>query len=338
MGEEREEGEWGGEEGGGVGGGRWGRRGSGRVREERERGWGVVNHPPSLSGPIMDVVEVEELEEDEVMLKSNVTLTPLSKQDLLDFYEGNLEEGVELEKVGGSGEIVEGEDKSGGEVLMKESGEADIGEADIGEAKDDVNVESEVSKESDLGSKGGELESKGEDLESKVSKDEDLESKESKGATEASSSKEGSLSASLSVGTNQEKPSVEPESQPSQPNQLSEAPPPTKPTSLLERRLTPGKSRMMSLLRMREVCGMSTRPTSPSGPGAIWDHEQLNRAQFVQLLELFVGGLEPRQALVDAVAEYIKANYMQAERVKKVVFPAQLFPPFPLLPAQLSFP
>lgn len=88
-----------------------------------------------------------------------------------------------------------------------------------------------------------------------------------------------------------------------------------KPTSLLERRLT-GKSRTVSLLRMREVCGMSTRPVSPSGPGAIWDHEQLNKAQFVQLLELFVGR-EPAQDLVDAVAEYIKTNYIQAEKVSK---------------------
>ena len=34
---------------------------------------------------------------------------------------------------------------------------------------------------------------------------------------------------------------------------------------------------------------MSSRPVTPSGPGSVWDHRLLREAQFVQLVELFLG-------------------------------------------------
>ena len=37
------------------------------------------------------------------------------------------------------------------------------------------------------------------------------------------------------------------------------------------------------------LAGMSSHPVSPSGPGSSWDHCLLNRAQLVQLVELFIG-------------------------------------------------
>jgi len=88
---------------------------------------------------------------------------------------------------------------------------------------------------------------------------------------------------------------------------------------LLKRRLTPGKSREMSLSRMRELSGMSKRPLSPSGPGATWDHEMLNKSQFVQLVELFVGR-DPDDDLVDSITNYIKGNYTEAEIVISTLF------------------
>lgn len=90
--------------------------------------------------------------------------------------------------------------------------------------------------------------------------------------------------------------------------------------TLLERRLVTGKSREESLQRMREVCGMSERPVLPSGPGAIWDHETLNRSQFVQLLELFMGR-KPEQDLVEAIADYIKLNYTEYDKVRTLKIP-----------------
>lgn len=271
----------------------------------------------------MDVVEVEELEEEED-LKSSVTLTPLSMQDLLDFYEGNL-----VEEEGGS----DGKEAGGGK--SEESGGKEVGGDDSLEKKESSEEGRDIESE---GSKGGDLESKGsksEDLESKGSKGGDLESKGSRGSrlatdtsvAKSSSSEDRSLSSVGKSSIMEEKPSsIGVAADPSAPikTTASEATMeaaskpvpshPTKPTSLLERRLTAGKSRMVSLLRMREVCGMSSRPTSPSGPGAMWDHEQLNKAQFVQLVELFVGR-EPRQDLVDAIAEFIRTSYTQAEKV-----------------------
>lgn len=87
-------------------------------------------------------------------------------------------------------------------------------------------------------------------------------------------------------------------------------------TSLLERRLVTGKSRDESLQRMREVCGMREHPVLPSGPGAIWDHEKLNKAQFVQLVELFIGR-DPPQELVESIADYIKSNYTEYDKVSQ---------------------
>jgi hypothetical protein len=253
----------------------------------------------------MDVVEVEELEEDEILLHSNVTLTPLSMQDLLEFYEGNLEEGE------GEGEGEEEEDR-------KE--EAEKPEEDEGKSVDGAPEKDSGELES-KGSRSGDTKTpEGEDLEQKASEgskeSEDLESKESRGLSSVAGSEDRPSSGSVVEGVAAD-PSVkisgpaveEPDTVPSVP------PPPSKPTSLLERRLTPGNSRMVSLQRMREVCGMSTRPTSPSGPGGVWDHEQLDKAQFVQLVELFLGR-EPRLDTVDAVAEYIKTNYIQAEKVR----------------------
>ncbi len=90
------------------------------------------------------------------------------------------------------------------------------------------------------------------------------------------------------------------------------------PTSLLEQRLhTTSSTRVKSLRRMRLVSGMASRAIlHPTGPGGSWDHEQLTKGQFVLLLEQFLG-LEPEEATLNAVLQYVKEYYKETIEVKQ---------------------
>ena len=341
-----------------------------------------------FSGPIVDVVEAEELEEDKDFLLSQVSLAAISEEELMDFYEGGgvsasnskttststgetdevsakstmgsddenegntaevegKEKGTEVEgeekgsEVEGEKSEVEGEGKGSDEGKGSEAeGEGKVSEVE-GKGSEVEGKGSEVEgKGSEVEGKGSEVEGKGSEVEGKGSevegeesevegegKESEVDGKESgaegrsevKGEAEGKGSKaegdekrsevegeeksaevkgegenEGVGKESVSIGSAQ---------------QASSAP-----KSLFERRLVAGKSRNVSLLRMREVCGMSSRPLTSSGPGAVWDHEQLNRAQFVHLVELFVGR-HPDQTIVQGIADYIRENYMMAKQV-----------------------
>ena len=90
-------------------------------------------------------------------------------------------------------------------------------------------------------------------------------------------------------------------------------------TSLLEQRLrTSSTTRVKSLRRMRLVSGMYPQCLlQPAGPGGSWDHEQLTRGQFVVLMEQFLG-LEPEQAILNALLLYIRDNYKETVEVREV--------------------
>lgn len=87
-------------------------------------------------------------------------------------------------------------------------------------------------------------------------------------------------------------------------------------SSALVRRLTSyGSNRTTSVSKQRRLSGMSsTHRTGPTGPGHMWDHVMLNCPQFVQLVELFLG-VDPEDAIVDAVSSFIRINYTETAQV-----------------------
>lgn len=225
--------------------------------------------------------------------------------------EGKEFEGSEPEVKAEKAPVEVGDRKGDGKSEGDEAKKKGVGGVEKDAVKDKDKVAVEVKREGDIEVEGEKEDESGED--------ESVESMEvpqpnDTGASETKPAISERKNSSLEVGSAALPQSSEMKKEIAD---SSKGPSSAKAGSLLERRLTPGKNREESLLRMREVCGMSSRPLVPSGPGAIWDHEKLNKAQFVQLMELFVGR-EPDQSLMNSISHYIQDNYTEAEEVRMI--------------------
>ncbi len=319
----------------------------------------------------MDVVEMEELEEDEE--GSCIQFRSLSRQDLLDFFEGSLhteDMGTEKRKSQESSVADVKDEEKSVSIDVKEEVEKERAMDEVDKVRELVKEESSKEEESggnkEEGSEEGAKEEEKEEESEEGTKEEESIKEESGEGTKEQESEEGTKSGEgtkeeenkekseegrkeeSEEGTKEEESGEgrkeeesegvrgkegEPvknedtleegkdkrENNPldSGKDEMVSKPSVSVPVSstLLERRLTAGSSsRAHSLFRMRNVCGMSSQPIAPSGPGAVWDHEQLNPPQFVQLVELFVGA-EPDKTLIDSISLYIKNNYTETEKV-----------------------
>lgn len=270
--------------------------------------------PPFPLGPIVEVIEDEELREEEDEAISSTTTTLLSEEEYQEFLsEGrgtcDVEGGDEVtsastdapkkEKVTDGGSVAE--EKS--EVEEKEEQKKQIGD-------EKVAPKEEESKDQDEKEEGGIEKTDGKE----VTKSDENSDNKTAGETSQDQAK--------GDGEQENKPteSVDAEQKPTSETRQgegkegSERPPPV--GSALERRLTAyGRSRAASVSLQRRLSGMSSaHPSEPTGPGHVWDHVMLNCPQFVQLIELFLGP-DPEDTMVNALSSFIRNNYTETAQV-----------------------
>ena len=245
-----------------------------------------------VSGPIVEVIEAEELDDEE----GSTTSTTVSEQDYIEFMNASPpKEGESVKKeetneaaTGGKDKTEDGgtAEKSPEETTAKEE-EIDTQKED-GSEKTDENTDQEASKEG-----GSTVEAK----------DKEPETDPTDNQSETTPAQSGGEPQPQDVGEGDQK---EP------PNRATSSARPPHSVSVLEGRL---RAKSTSISLMRRLSGMSvTHPMGVSGPGLPWDHCVLSCAQFVQLVELLLGP-EPEDSTVDAISTFFRNNYTETAQV-----------------------
>ena len=302
-----------------------------------------------LSGPIVEVIEDEELGGEEDNAISSTTTTLLSEEEYQEFLaegssnmtgkgaqitssvgtEGAKENEAEVPKseITGEGEQKqqaakeESPNSEQARTTSNGEGEKDKGEVveeKVGDTKlpskgtekgEDVEGEGKQGEGKSQSEKATDQDSEGSVPETAASKDlptkRDSDNQQDKVDSEVDGATEEKPAAGDTTGKKQRE---------GEASENRDHPPAV--SSALERRLTSyGNNRATSVSKQRRLSGMSsTHPTGPTGPGHVWDHVMLNCPQFVQLVELFLG-VDPEDAIVDAVSSFIRINYTETAQV-----------------------
>ena len=292
-------------------------------------------------GPILDMWDVEELEEKIDLQKNVVMLSSLSKQDLQEFLEEPVDSIEEDEQTSTSkdGEEKILEDES---AMMEVEGRSDAVGVETAVNKDG-GVKSTVDSDRVVeGTKGHEEEESGTEGVMEIVKGEgmkdEIEGAKSEGIDEEDTKDEGVKSAQDSVEGSEEKvegesekvegdseekkvenkdkvggeseTKVEGESE--EKNAVSWADEISKDTNNKVTNVQSDKKEMSlstflkQKLSSRGKYTIYSYPVIPSGPGAMWVHQQLNKMQFVELVDLFMRGDD---RILQSFVQYIRKNY-----------------------------
>jgi hypothetical protein len=278
---------------------------------------------PSLVGPIVEVIEDEELGEDDDEAISSTATTLLSEEEYQEFLNegqsGTCDAGQGAGVGGGVEEVTSA--SSDAPKDKASTAEDDGGDGSAVEEKSEVEDKEEQKKQEVEGEKTAPKE---EEIHNQDEKEEGgVEKTDEKATSEETQPDENRDGGNIAVETSQDQPKEDGEKEKDASvdaevkgdhDSSSERPPPA--GSALERRMTAyGRSRAASVSLQRRLSGMSSaHPSEPTGPGHVWDHVMLNCPQFVQLIELYLGP-DPEDATVDALSSFIRNNYSETVQV-----------------------
>lgn len=239
------------------------------------------------AGPIVEVIEDEELGCEEEDLVASTTTTLLSEQEYQEF-------------------LAEGE--KGAKATSDEGTKEKLAD----EAT--VNVKSEQNETST--NKSEEMERKGdEEGKNKEKTDKPASEDTGKGTEPLQDQTVKEDSESGAKKTNSEQMDGEQAETKQAEGSGSRGDQPNKRSALVRKLTSYGNDRAASVSLQRRISGMSSiHSASASGPGHVWDHVMLNCPQFVQLIELFLGP-DSEDATVDALSSFIRNNYTETAQV-----------------------
>jgi hypothetical protein len=273
---------------------------------------------PSLVGPIVEVIEDEELGEDDDEAISSTATMLLSEEEYQEFLNEGQSGTCDAGVGGGDEEVASASSDAPKE---KASTDDDGGDKSTLTEKSEIEDKEEQKKQEVEGEKTAPKE---EEIHNQDEKEEGgVEKTDEKATSEETQPDENRDGGNIAVETSQDQPKEDGEKEKDASvdaevkgdrDSSSERPPPA--GSALERRMTAyGRSRAASVSLQRKLSGMSSaHPSEPTGPGHVWDHVMLNCSQFVQLIELYLGP-DPEDTTVDALSSFIRNNYSETVQV-----------------------